>query len=114
MGHVIVIRHETSDSPFEAHQDDLRAEGPTLGVALDRLLDQLGETDEPLILVRQGRSDRFFTQAEFDRLQELMARNKGQGEPLRPEETAEMEALIDAELLATTKRAEALLRQQAA
>ncbi len=113
MGQIIVIKHENTDSPFEVRQDELHAEGATLGAALDRLLDQIGETNEPLVLVRQGRPDRFFTQQDFDRIQTLMARKKGQGEPLSSEEEDELETLIDKEILATTLRAQPLVQQAA-
>ncbi|MGC4044675.1 MAG: hypothetical protein QM758_12845 [Armatimonas sp.] len=115
MGHVIVIRREGADaSVYEASQDGICAEGPTLGTALDALLNQIGDTTEPLILVRRGASDSFFTQNEYQRLQVLIARHKGEDAPLTSDELQEMEQLIDKEILATARRAEAALQQKAA
>jgi hypothetical protein len=111
MGNVIIIRRDAAGAPFEARRDSLYAEGPTLGAALDGLLDQLGETDEPLLLVQQDRPDRFFTQQDHDRLQELQARVKGNGEPLTPQEEAELHALIAKEFRATVERTEPLRQQ---
>jgi hypothetical protein len=113
MGQVIVIKRENPDALFEVRRDNLHAQGATLGAALDRLLDQIGETNEPLVLVRQGHPDRFFTQQDFDRIHALMARKKGQGEPLSPEEDDELETLIDKEILATTLRAQPPAQQAA-
>jgi hypothetical protein len=114
MGQVIVIKRENTDSPFEVRQDELHAEGATLGAALDRLLDQIGELDEPLLLVPQDCPDRFFTRQDFDRVKALQSRAKGQGEPLNPEEHEELVALIAKEFRATIQRAQPLVRQQAA
>jgi hypothetical protein len=114
MGQVIVIKRENTDSPFEVRQDELHAEGATLGAALDRLLDQIGELDETLVLVRQGRPDRFFTQQDYDRRRALASRAKGEGEPLTAAEEEEMDALIAKEFRATIQRADSLIQQQAA
>ncbi len=114
MGNIIVIRREATDAPFEAHQDDLHAEGPTIGAALDGLLDQIGELDEPVLLVREGRPDRFFTQQDYDRRRALARRARGEGESLTAAEEEEMDALIAKEFRATAQRADSLLQQQAA
>ena len=114
MGQVIVIKRENPDSLFEASRDDLHAEGATLGAALDRLLDQIGETDETLVLVRQGRPDRFFTQQDYDRRLALASRAREDSEPLTTAEEEELDALIAKEFRATIQRADSLVQQQAA
>ncbi|MGC4042815.1 MAG: hypothetical protein QM758_03345 [Armatimonas sp.] len=112
MGNVIFIRRDAADAPFEAHQDSLHAEGPTLGTALDSLLSLLGEVNEPLLLIQQDKPDHFFTLQDHDRLQELQARAKGNGSPLTPQEEEELHALIAKEFRATIERTEPLLQQR--
>ena len=113
MGHVIVIQRDGAGASFEARQDELRAQGATLGEALDGLLDQMGELDEPLLLVPQDRPDRFFSQAEFDRLKSLQARAKEEGEQLTDVESGELRDLIAREFRATIRRTDSLVSQAA-
>ena len=114
MGHVIVIQQESAGRGYEARQDTLHGEGPTVGAALDRLLDQLGDIDEPLLLVKQGYPDRFFGQADFDRLQALQAQAKLGMETLSEQEQSELRSLIQKELRATIQRTDILTSQSTA
>jgi hypothetical protein len=65
----------------------------------------------PVTIVRtkpnEHEPDTYFTEAQIDRLGELMVRSKS--EPaLTPEEEAERDALIEAEFLASAQRTEVL------
>lgn len=115
---VAIVREETgtgSDILYRAvaHKGKAQSIGKTAGEALDALTTQLGEDESgTLVVVQQMRPDRFFTEAQIRRLQELMQRLQVAdriGEPgLTAEEQAELNALIEAELLASAQRAATL------
>ena len=96
---------KTSDSAgFMAKSGKLRAFGRTMGEALDALASQWGSITETVpVLIQHFGPDRFFTQAQFDRMEEL----RNHIETLTAEERTELEALIDAELDATISRLDA-------
>jgi hypothetical protein len=79
---------------------------------LDALTAQLSADEaSTLIIVQHLRPDRFFTAAQQQRLDTLMARwrtARDQGATLPPDEQTELEALIDAELQASADRAATL------
>jgi hypothetical protein len=98
------------ESPsFWAVSGSVQAIGKTPGEALDNLMRRLphGITG-PLIVLPRNQPDEFFTAAQQGRLRTLMEA-KQQG-TLTPAETDELAALIDAELVASGKRAEAWFR----
>jgi hypothetical protein len=87
--------------------------GRTAGEALDALTALLEPADAgTLVVVQQMQPDQFFTALQISRLQELMNRHRDAAEAseaaLSPAEEAELRALIDAELLASTSRSAAL------
>ena len=91
--------------------------GRTAGEALDALTPRLSdEGADTLIIVRNLRPDRFFTAEQQKRLEELMAKWRNARDAslsLSPEEQAELEGLVDAELHATAERAAAILQDLA-
>lgn len=97
---------ETSDNArFVARSGNLRAVGRTMGEALDALASQWGEIEETVpVIIQHFGPDRFFTQAQYDRMQELRARIG----TLSSEEQMELAELIDTELDATISRLDAL------
>jgi hypothetical protein len=93
------------EAKFIARTGNLRAVGRTMGEALDALASQWGEITQTVpVIIQHFGPDQFFTQAQYDRMQELRA---GIGS-LTPAERTELESLIDAELDATTARLDAL------
>jgi hypothetical protein len=88
--------------------------GRTPGEALDGLTAQLSEQEAgTLIVVQHMRPDHFFGAAQQQRLAELMGRwraARDHSSSLSPEEQAELEVLVNAEVEAATRRAAALLR----
>src|SRR5690349_8612491 len=112
----ITIIPESTEAPtsYRAVAGKAQAVGKTAGEALDALAAQLGETNGGMLLVvRCRRPDEFFTAAQQQRLQELMTRwgaARDAGGTLPPQEQAELEALVEAELRAATARAAALSR----
>lgn len=96
----------TSVPHFRAVSGHRRSMGQTPGEALDSLLAQEGALAESsAILVQRFVPDAHFTQAQFDRMQELLARR----DALTDKEDEELDALVDAELDATVARTDSLL-----
>ena len=114
MTNVIVIRQSDTERSYEAAQDGITAQGETLGIALDRLLAQTGESRTPLLLVRQDQPDGFFSQAEFNRLQTLRLRCKESTDALSTDEQSELRELIAREFRATVERTNPLFSAEAA
>ncbi|MCX6368940.1 MAG: hypothetical protein NTX57_19840 [Armatimonadetes bacterium] len=113
MSQVIVISQDETHDSYEARLNGTHGEGATLGAALDQLLNQLDDPYTPLLLVRQDRPDHFFSQKNFERLQELQRKAKSSLESLNPTETTELRDLIAKEFRATIQRSEALVAQAA-
>jgi hypothetical protein len=88
--------------------------GPTAGQALDALAASLPEQDAAtLIVVQHQRPDRFFSAHQQARLQELMARwraARDAGSALPPSAQAELDALAEAEVQASSERTAALIK----
>ena len=78
-----------------------------MGEALDALTAEWGDSvQETVVLIQRFEPDQYFTQAQYDRMQTLLARRSA----LTPEERAELDALIDAEVDATVTRTERQVR----
>jgi DNA-binding transcriptional regulator YbjK len=112
----ITIRQESAGKNgliYRAISGTLQSEGRSAGEALDALTKQLGEAEaNTLVIIQQLRPDRFFTATQQQRLSDLMSRwreARDHDSQLTPEEQAELEQLIEAELQATTRRAESAL-----
>ena len=103
----------TQGTRFRAIAGPKQSVGRTAGEALDALTPQLDDSQTgTLVVVQQLRPDQFFTAEQHQRLEELMARwrqARDAGTPLPPTEQAELDALVEAELRASAKRAAALV-----
>ena len=78
-----------------------------MGEALDALTADWGDNiQETAVLIQRFQPDAYFTTAQYDRMQELLARCT----TLTAAERAELETLIDAELDATVARTESPMR----
>src|SRR5690242_17212480 len=106
----IAVRPESGEGGeprFRAVAGDRESVGRTMGEALDALVAGWGdEIQEAAVLIQRFRPDPYFTEAQQQRLRELLDRRPG----LAPTERAELEALIDAELDATVARTDPLVR----
>lgn len=104
----VTIREDAQaidNARFVARSGKFHAVGRTMGEALDALTSQWTEVTETVpVIIQHFGPDRYFTQAQYDRMQELRARIQ----VLTAEEQAELEALIDAELDATVSRLDTL------
>ncbi len=100
---------------YRAIAGDHQSVGKTAGEALDALTALLPvDQTATLVIVQNHRSDAFFTAEQQNRLQELMARwrrARDRGQSLPREEQAELDALVDAELRASTARSKVLLQE---
>ena len=109
---ILPISTEQGALAYRAVAGEKHAQGKTAGEALDALTAQLSADEaSTLIIVQQLRPDRFFTAAQQQRLEALMARwrtARDQGATLPANEQTELEALIDAELQASAARAATL------
>ena len=106
------IRSEDSVVVFRATAGQKQATGRTAGQALDALIAQLPAVDvDTVVIVQSIQPDRYFTAKERERLEELVALKRealAKNSSLSPEQTTELENLVEAELQAATVRAEAL------
>src|SRR5438874_271869 len=105
----------TNGPAYRAVAGKVQSVGRTVGEALDALTSQLSaEEAGTLVVIQSMRTDRFFTSEQRQRLEELMDRWRAacsQQTALAPEEQAELDALVAAELRAATDRAAALIRE---
>jgi hypothetical protein len=100
---------------FRAIAGNLQSVGKTAGDALDALNDQLPVTESGTIVVVQNlRADRFFSADQQQRLSELMRewRKARERETALPADLQmELDALAEAELQASAKRAASLVQE---
>ena len=105
---ILPICDPSGEKSYRAIAGDKHSVGKTAGQALDALTAQLGETEYRALLVIQSfRPDSFFNAKQQERLSELMSLwrlARDQGQPLPPEQQAELDALVEAELRAATAR----------
>jgi hypothetical protein len=104
---------EAGGTTYRAVAGRIQSVGRTAGEALDALTAQLGEEETgTLVIVQNLRPDRFFSAQQQQRLADLMARWRAARDAqsaLSPDEQAELETLVDAEVRAATQRARAAL-----
>ena len=103
---------------YRAIAGNKQSSGKTAGQALDALTAQLGDTDfGGTILLQSFRPDPYFSQAQQNRLAELMAAWRDARDrdlAFAPDLQTELEELIEAELQAATERTATLLHVIAA
>ncbi|MEM7134606.1 MAG: hypothetical protein AAF702_50550 [Chloroflexota bacterium] len=98
---------------YFAISDSAQSFGDTPGQALDALTDQLGDSDTNLLIVVQNqRPDKFFTAEQQERLALLMAQwrvARDQGKLFDKTDHTVLEALVEAELLASAARTQSMI-----
>ncbi len=114
----IVPENALATAPrFLAVAGEKQSVGGTAGEALDALTAQLGEArTTTLVVVQPMLPDAYFTAEQQRRLAELLDRwrtARDAGGVFSPEEQAELDALVEAELRGATQRTAALARQLA-
>jgi hypothetical protein len=97
---------------FHAIAGTKYSDGATADAARDALASQFSEQEKsPLVIVLSRQGDQFFNDVQKIRLKNLFARwqaAKDSGASLSESEQAELESLVDAEVVAAGKRAEKL------
>lgn len=113
---ILPTRDASGEKSYRAIAGDKHSVGKTAGQALDALTAQLGETEfRALLVIQSFRPDTFFSADQQERLSELMrlwreARDRGQ--ELLPEQQAQLDDLVEAELRAATARTAALMQPE--
>ena len=109
---ILPVPTEKGGIIYQGVAGEKRAQGNTIGEALDALTAQLPEAQDSLVVVVQSlRPDRFFNAQQQRRLGELMdawRSARDMGATLLPTEQAELDGLIEAELNGSAGRAAAL------
>ncbi len=97
---------------FQAVAGDRHGNGKTPGEALDAIAAQLdSEESGTLVVLQNCRPDRYFTEEQKNRLRLLMERwrsARDTGAALPEHDKAELDALVNAELQASGRRAQAI------
>ncbi len=116
-----IIREEKTpqQTVYRAMSGEQQATSTTPGQALDTLERMLATQGQPehegtVVIVQRFRPDAFFSAAQQQRLQEIMARfhtASATGTALSPEEQHELEQLVDTEWHAAIARGTAILKQ---
>jgi len=105
---ILPIANASGEKSYRAVSGDKYSVGKTAGQALDALTALLGETEFSALLVIQSfHPDSFFGAEQQKRLSELMSLwrlARDQGRMLLPEQQAELDSLVEAELRAATAR----------
>jgi hypothetical protein len=112
---ILPVSDASGERIYRAVAGDKQSTGKTAGEALDALTAQL-ESDEfsTLLIIQSFRSDWFFSTEQQQRLSDLMnlwRTVRDQGQSLPPEQQAELDSLVEAELKAATARTAALVQQ---
>jgi hypothetical protein len=113
---VTILPIETAGgTTYQAVASGRIAEGTTAGQALDALAAQFPDVgSEPFLIVKRLGADAFFSSAEQTRLRTLIDRwreVRDHGGQWSTSEQAELESLIDVELVASGRRAEAIAKE---
>ncbi len=102
---------------YHALSGSKQSHGRTAGAALDALAVQLEDDEnDTLVVVQHQKPDAFFDGAQQRRLAELMTlwrAARDAGTVLSPEEQAELDRLVEAEIEASSRRTAAILRDLA-
>jgi len=112
MTKIALLPERTDDSTsWRASAGDKQSVGRTAGEALDAIAAQLGDEEGgTLIIMQSQRPDEYFTVPQRERLQFLMEKwrdARDRDAELPPTEQAELEALVEAEVTASSERVNA-------
>lgn len=124
---ILPISKVSGEKAYRASSAARHATGKTPGQALDALIALSEHPDFDCLVVTRRLDDQgsnidapatdgaLFTSEQQDRLRVLMGlwqEARDQGQTLSPEQKTELEALVEAELLAENARTEALLQRE--
>jgi hypothetical protein len=110
---ILPVSDANGEKLYRAIAGDKQSTGKTAGEALDALTAELESSElGTLLIIQSFRPDWFFSAEQQQRLSELMnlwRTARDQGQTLPPEQQAELNSLIEAELKAATARTAAAL-----
>lgn len=111
---VVISAESRNGKRFRAVAGEKESFGNTMGEALDALTERLDEPrNDAVVWVHDFRPDEFFTAAQQKRMSELMQKLRAAqngDDVISPDEQAELEELVNAELEASVRRAETMVR----
>ncbi len=114
---ILPVPTTSGEVAYHAMAGDKHSHGKTAGEALDVLTAQLQDDEAgTLVIVQHHRPDAYFGESQQQRLADLMARwrtARDSGADLPAAEQAELDVLVEEELLASQERTAALLRNMA-
>jgi len=108
---ILSIPAQRGRTKYQAVAGKQRANAETAGQALDAISQMLPRQETAVVIVQPFVEDEFFSESQSARLRELMQRwreCRDSGAPFSADEDAELQALVEVELLAATERAAAL------
>ncbi len=112
---ILPVPTEAGETAYLALAGDKQSFGATAGAALDALTTQLPATEEStLVILQRMQPDSFFSAEQQQKLTQLMVEwhsNRDQGQSLPAHAQYELEALVEAELLASAARTTAILNE---
>jgi hypothetical protein len=112
---ILPVSDASGKKSYRAISGSKQSAGKTAGQALDALTAQLDEAEfSTLLIIQSFRPDSFFDAEQQKRLSELMnlwRTARDQGLDLPPDQQAELDNLVDAELKAATARTATLMQQ---
>ena len=110
---IVPVPSEVGRTTYVAVAGDKQSLGATAGAALDALASQLEEEETGTVVILQNmRPDMFFSARQQRQLSTLMDEwrtARDTGSTLSAAKQSELEALVEAELIASTRRTTALL-----
>ena len=108
---ILSVPAQPGRTRFQAIAGKQRGDGDTAGQALDAISPKLPRQETAVVVVQPFMADEFFSESQSSRLRELMLRwreCRDTGTSLADGEQAELDSLVETELLAATNRAAAL------
>ena len=113
---ILPVADANGERLYRAVAGDKQSTGKTAGEALDALTALLeGDEFSTLLIIQSFRPDWFFSAEQQQRLSELMnlwRTTRDRRQSLPPEQQAELDSLIEAEMKAATARTAALVQQR--
>jgi hypothetical protein len=112
---ILPISDASGIKSYRAISGSKQSAGKTAGQALDALTAQLDESEfSTLLIIQSFRPDSFFNAEQQKRLSELMnlwRTARDQAQDLPPDQQAELDSLVEAELKDATARTATLMQQ---
>ena len=114
---ILSVPAQRGRTRYQAVAGKQRGDGDTAGQALDAISPKLPRQETAVVVVQPFVADEFFSDSQSSRLHELMLRwrkCRDAGTSLADAEQAELDSLVEAELLAATNRPAAELAMEPA